>query len=336
MFGTYRILLALLVVADHYARVPLIGGYAVFGFFVLSGFLMTLIMQENYGYTMRGIGAYGLNRFLRIYPLYWVNCLIGLAVLLLYPLDTTGINANFTVPDNALDWAKNIFLVIGFEAPGVILSIAWALTVELFFYICIGLGLSRNRAITAIWFGSSVAYTLWLLASGASFDLRYHTIAAGSLPFSTGALIYHNRVKLLTALRPLSQSDYAPLTMFALILLNWLICWQTGTLRSWGFYINYLLCAAMIICLYDRRELKFVSRKFDRRWGDLSYPIYLVHIPLAYAFLAFWKEINIGIDKPGLMLFALSVIPLLLIGQLLAVGVEAQIEKLRTAVKRMV
>jgi peptidoglycan/LPS O-acetylase OafA/YrhL len=335
MFGTYRILLALMVVADHYARTPFIGGYAVFGFFALSGYLMTLIMQRNYGYTMRGIAVYGLNRFLRIYPLYWISCLIGLAVLLLLdPEDTTGVQANFFVPDNALTWAKNIFLIVSFSAPGIIISVAWALTVELFFYACIGLGLSRNRQLSVIWIAGSVAYTLWLLGSGAGFDARYHTIGAASLPFSTGALIYHYREQLVTTLRPLSQGEYAPPLMFALILINWAIAWKAGALESWGFYTNYLLCAAMTVCLCDRKTLRFISKQTDNRLGDLSYPIYLVHVPAAFVILAFCKWLGLGIDGPGPMIFFLSLLPLLLLSQLLAVVAEAQVEKLRTAVKR--
>ncbi len=72
MFGTYRTFLALMVVALHLGGLSM-GGYAVFGFYVLSGYLMTLIMQNNYGYSALGFYKYALNRFLRIYPIYWVS-----------------------------------------------------------------------------------------------------------------------------------------------------------------------------------------------------------------------------------------------------------------------
>jgi peptidoglycan/LPS O-acetylase OafA/YrhL len=39
MFGTYRTLLALAVMASHLLKVPGIGGHAVHGFFILSGYL---------------------------------------------------------------------------------------------------------------------------------------------------------------------------------------------------------------------------------------------------------------------------------------------------------
>ena len=81
MFGTYRTFLALMVVAQHLGGLQAIGAYAVFGFYALSGYLMTLIMQKNYGYSPSGISKYALNRFLRIYPIYWVSIVTSVALI---------------------------------------------------------------------------------------------------------------------------------------------------------------------------------------------------------------------------------------------------------------
>ena len=61
MFGVYRFLLALNVVFYHVLDVPGIGPLAVYSFFVLSGFLMTMIMQQTYGYSVTGIKKYAIN-----------------------------------------------------------------------------------------------------------------------------------------------------------------------------------------------------------------------------------------------------------------------------------
>jgi len=79
--------MTMFVVLVHYAFVPpFIGFYMVFGFFVLSGYLMTFIMHKKYGYSVRGVGAYALNRFLRIYPLYWACFVFALVVFFLVAL----------------------------------------------------------------------------------------------------------------------------------------------------------------------------------------------------------------------------------------------------------
>lgn len=335
MFGTYRTLLALMVVLLHYAKVPFIGQYAVFGFFALSGYLMTLIMQSNYGYTPHGMAAYALNRVLRIFPLYWLCCLIALAILIaLGPAHTTEINPTFFVPENSRQWTRNIFLILGFNSPGALISPAWALTVELFYYICIGLGLSRNRQITVVWLVASIAYTAWLIGSGAPFGERYNSIAAASLPFSTGAFIYHWRGELSRLFSPLTAKAYSPAVLFGVIILNWTVARYSGALPGWGFYANFLLCALMIISLFNRKHLKFVSKRLDNWLGELSYPVYLVHYPLGFLFVVIYEKMGFDFEGPELTVFLFWLPPLILISWLLAAGVEAQVEKLRTAVKR--
>jgi peptidoglycan/LPS O-acetylase OafA/YrhL len=65
MFGTFRTILAALVVLQHFSPARLVGSMAVFAFFTLSGFLMTMLMDTTY----RGRPeAFALNRFLRLYP----------------------------------------------------------------------------------------------------------------------------------------------------------------------------------------------------------------------------------------------------------------------------
>ena len=71
--GSWRFFLAFLVVISHLWK-DMIGGpaaYAVWGFYVLSGYLMTLVLNEKYGPSINGLKRYAYNRFLRIYPLYW-------------------------------------------------------------------------------------------------------------------------------------------------------------------------------------------------------------------------------------------------------------------------
>src|SRR4051812_20298809 len=84
--GLLRVLLALSVVIDHSypaLGLTLVGGQvAVQTFFIISGFYMSLILDRKYV----GPGSYGLfmtNRFLRLFPVYWMVWGLTLAVALL-------------------------------------------------------------------------------------------------------------------------------------------------------------------------------------------------------------------------------------------------------------
>ena len=72
MFGCFRYLLALLAVVGHVQHAHAWAAHdAVFGFYTLSGFLMSRILHETYGLHSRGIARYFVNRALRLYPAYW-------------------------------------------------------------------------------------------------------------------------------------------------------------------------------------------------------------------------------------------------------------------------
>jgi peptidoglycan/LPS O-acetylase OafA/YrhL len=88
--GLLRLLLALSVLLFHSNAAGLQfagGGVAVEAFFLISGFYMALILHEKY----TGPGSYRLfisNRFLKLYPAYWSVLVAALSFQLVYWLFT--------------------------------------------------------------------------------------------------------------------------------------------------------------------------------------------------------------------------------------------------------
>src|SRR5690349_19788263 len=85
MLGAWRLLLAFLVIASHLSglrELSHIGAFAVFGFYVVSGYLMTLVLNDIYRFELR---RYVANRLLRIFPLYWLVALCTLPLLVFLP-----------------------------------------------------------------------------------------------------------------------------------------------------------------------------------------------------------------------------------------------------------
>jgi len=74
--GSIRLLLALSVIASHCGLVfgsSFVGGsVAVQSFYIISGFYMTMILNEKYVGRNGSFRLFITNRFIRIFPIYWV------------------------------------------------------------------------------------------------------------------------------------------------------------------------------------------------------------------------------------------------------------------------
>ena len=196
MFGTYRCILALLVVVGHLLGMRHSAGAAVFSFYLLSGFLMTHIMKERYQYNIRSFFTFCYHRFLRLYPMYWIAMIIALAAIITLGSDLTeSVNRKIYMPSDTGQWLWNIFIVspslypINLEPR--LVSPAWALTVEIFYYILIAAGISRSKSLTWIWFIASIGYYYATYLMGYDFGWRSKGLLCASLPFSFGSLLYY-------------------------------------------------------------------------------------------------------------------------------------------------
>jgi len=262
MFGTYRFILALLVVMQHF-KLPFpgpVGNYAVAAFYVLSGYLMTLVLNEKYQ-GIQGTAHFLVNRALRIYPSYLVVALFTLFFVYFEPNIAWKFYKSIIMPQTVGDWLTNLTIMGLWKTNHIILvPQGWTLFVELFYYVVMTL-LSRNRVVTAGWFIASLVWTGTALYIGMSFEDRHATITAASLHFSTGAMIYHYGQKVGRWLWT------GPALAYGAIIL-------TAKPPHGGapYYLSILAAALLIMTLRDKR-----SKRWDSFLGDLSYPMYLSH-----------------------------------------------------------
>jgi peptidoglycan/LPS O-acetylase OafA/YrhL len=81
--GLIRLLLAISVVSVHSTPIfglRLVGGEsAVESFYIISGFYMSLILNEKYVNQKHAFLLFISNRFLRLFPVYWA--ILGLTLL---------------------------------------------------------------------------------------------------------------------------------------------------------------------------------------------------------------------------------------------------------------
>src|ERR1035437_7037171 len=139
-FGTWRFLMPLYVSMSHLWSGMIHGpaAYAVWGFFVLSGFLMTHVLRNKYGFDHSGLKDFAFNRFLRIFPLYWMACIMGAISIYFLPklgIDPSSLNPQFLAPQGSADWFNNVTLLPIVGGQGLLVPVSGALAVEVAAYI---------------------------------------------------------------------------------------------------------------------------------------------------------------------------------------------------------
>lgn len=331
---------------SHLMSITVLGQYAVHGFFVLSGYLMTHIMSRSYGYDLNGIRAFVVNRFLRLYPTYWVLCAMILPILYFAgPLATSEFNYNMGIPGDSSIWLQNLMMVyldvVPMQVSPRLSPPTWALTVEILFYGLIAIGLSKTRCCTLIWAGLSVVYLIGTHWFDLGRSYRYSAVMAGSLPFAAGALLYHFRSLLAARLLWLITR----IGFGALIVLFLLNCLCGCLVVLFGlnevighicYYLNLLLNFFLIFVLADGFPFQ-IPKKVDAIVGDYSYPIYLFHYPagLAASMILFGAPKR-GFHMEGFLVMCASLPLCILVSYLVIRFVDHPIQRVRAGVKRRI
>jgi peptidoglycan/LPS O-acetylase OafA/YrhL len=119
IFGTY---------SDGTPRGLSIAGYGVSIFFVLSGFLITYLLQSEKEMQAIDVKKFYARRILRIWPLYYLYLFIAVITILIFGLDL-----NYGSLFLYVFYAANVPFILGMGAP--LLSHYWSLGVEEQFYL---------------------------------------------------------------------------------------------------------------------------------------------------------------------------------------------------------
>jgi peptidoglycan/LPS O-acetylase OafA/YrhL len=316
--GTLRFMLALAVAAGHassffgtdiYPRVP--GAHAVQVFYIISGFLIALILSGKYADTPQGNWIFYTNRAVKIYVPYLVIVAVTVAVwLAIYA--TTGkpgpLNPFIarSEPLNIASWAyaifTNLFLigmewgsfliersgeltlsVFAYENPPnaigySIIVPAWTLSLELMFYLIAPFILRRHFLLIAGLALASYSFRFQAYSHGfRSVATEYRFFPFELSLFLYGALSY--RFYLFLKERDLFRPTLSVAITVACVL----------TAISLPKYFRqhphqmYAVVGVLLPALYE-----FSTRyRWDKWIGDLSYPLYLIHWPVCVLLVAF-------------------------------------------------
>ena len=308
--GLFRVILAISVVLSHIVKTetPFYQGFggtnSVEIFFLVSGFYIALILDKTY----KSKRMFYLNRILRLYPVYLIVCLLVLLTSILRrgfaenlfgysPLvllistfsNLTLIGTDwlmfFDTSNGGIQLTSSV--VTGDRMRDLLwIAPAWSLGIEITFYamapiICRW----RSRFLIAAIIGLCTIRILFNQSefnfAGSPFDARFFPF---ELPyFLVGILLY--RYKRDTKLEITIPVKYLYSALFLFVLIFEPI--RSGYDLSRTASMAVLVIVAAVVVLFGQ------SSEFDRKFGELSYPIYISHVFIAQVY----EFSSTGIDK---------------------------------------
>jgi len=258
------------------------GRYSVFGFYVISGYLITRILKEVYQFDQK---RFWINRALRLYPLYLCVLLISWVAVTALPGPAYEFAGKWGIGKtpgeifaNIIIWPLALSIESIRESTRMILP-AWSIAVELQCYLALAMLTARSKifalatfALAVCWHGTVL--TMKALAhSEFTFGHIYFPLCAALLPFSIGSLLYFYKSSLTSKLIQLRMRLDV---VYCIWLLNMGLSYYTTAIFRGGeflfFYINLVTASILVALLIDRQP-----NAIDKWLGDLAYPIFLSH-----------------------------------------------------------
>ncbi|WP_188471561.1 acyltransferase family protein [Hafnia psychrotolerans] len=350
MLGILRFFLASCVIVFHLsAKIPNIGQLFVNFFYVISGYLITLILHDTYKFRFK---EFAINRFLRLYPVYYVFAILS-AILIYIPISGvtssifhsswSGTQQEFDFLGNAFifPWAilsdQSVLSIPNFlysDFPRLrLIPSTWSIAVEIVCYFILFIFTARNIYTSITTLLLAIAFHAYINNSTLSSGYIYYPFMAAMLPFSVGAIgcFFSKYLEKAYKLELTMGRQVASLVLIVtLFMLNWWL-----SLRSVDFYKSIYFYASTVIALGSIMLLHNSRPSPNLRWlckilGDLSYPMFLIQYVGGYIG---WHLIGMPSVTRGWRVFIAGYIVSLLISLVSLYLIDKPIQKIRNKVR---
>jgi peptidoglycan/LPS O-acetylase OafA/YrhL len=337
--GLLRLFLAITVIAAHTgpsAVFTFVGGdLAVEVFFVISGFYMQLVLSSARYPTL---SMFYLSRAMRLLPPYWLVAFLSLLLapagwfMSLAAMGTaptvylTAANATLLMQDTTL-FLQSVNHSVRFASSVasaehplykfLLVAQAWSLSLEMYFYALVP-ALARLRT----------RYLIVLLVASLAARIIFYSVAFDQDPwthrffpfeiamFVSGMLAY----RYFSSRQIIKFAKTATAIIWIYLLASGLFMADVPAVVRFVFPLVVALFLPAIFSLSQRSSL-------DTRIGELSYPVYLVHLLiLTYGINAFRATFPLFRDVP--IFFILTVLSIAA-GYALLILVDRPIDRIR-------
>jgi peptidoglycan/LPS O-acetylase OafA/YrhL len=251
------------------------GVIAVISFLIISGFVMTSLIERNYKAPEK-VGLFYLDRALRLYPQFLFYFVVSCAVIY-FLLPGTPQAAELTLRNIAASLA---IVPLGFYMFGAagswILPPAWSLGLEMCFYLMIPfLIIYRARGVA---FALSVVVFMAACLGFINTDLYGYRLLPGVLfMFLCGSYLYKAQPKDLAIA---AGTAVVAALMFAAIMAGWIERRPFNAEVTAGIALG-------VPAVYLLTKLRF--HRIDEFLGNISYGVFLNHYVVMYFLHAVWS-----------------------------------------------
>ena len=296
-------------ILHFFTSLTLYGWYALDTFYVLSGFLIAMILLRTKGETHYYKNFY-VRRSLRVFPLYYFT--LALILFLMPLLDSDYVAEIPRALPFYLFYLQNLFHFLSNVQGTTYLSVTWSLAIEEQFYLLFPFLVYYTRKETlAKICGGIIVLSILLRVLAAFFwtDVaqmtnfffyntftRFEEIAFGVL--IAVAFTYPKwKSKLSRISLPVFLISYPALLIIEAVTSTDIPhpAYSNVPLTVVGYTLASVFAAALIVTLTTRSETSLIRRIFRNKilvfWGNRSYSIYLFHMPVGLILLDYlWRS----------------------------------------------
>lgn len=302
--GILRFLLAIVVLIVHSSAVlgyknVIPGHMAVQSFYIISGYLMVMVYHEKYSLMNKSYFLFITNRFYRIFPLYWLVVLFVILFSLATGLKSgyygklqnfyTYYNSGFSLGALFVVGLSNIslfgqdvltffsinkegFYFHGFYTYSIMqellaVPIGWTIALELMFYLTTPFLTKKNNVLILLGLVVLLRIILYFVFNVNQGIILYKFMPTEYFWYLLGALSFH-----------LYKNKLLPNEKWKWLFLVSILCFVL-IIPQYGL-INYVCLYGLIVVGMGSLLHGFAKLKIDKELGELSYPIYLFHIPV--------------------------------------------------------
>ncbi|MEK9196016.1 MAG: acyltransferase [Patescibacteria group bacterium] len=274
------------------------GDMAVIIFFLISGFIITHVSFRETRF------AFAVKRIMRIFPPLFV------AILVSYVAYRLALKFNLYLPgihgEGLWHWIKSLFLLDGFYQKDRALNVTWTLVVEIYFYILTWyfLKTTKKSVLKSQWAMTGV----WALLASVTVSVGFIGQIPNASQLKMVAFLLIGRGIYLLYSKRISSFDM----IFNSIVVSFIYLLDTehsksGFLLTPGYepVVGYIIAILIFIGMLRlspsslSKPLKFLA--------DISYSLYLIHLPLGILALNFLHKRHISNSLSSVIAVVVSI-----------------------------